>query len=90
MSLSKRRWYNKLIFFYKIVNGILPDYLHSCIGFFSQNKYPLRSVSSGKLKCHQERKALVKHFFHIVLTNEINSIHELEMHYLYINFKNQL
>ena len=51
MSLSKRRWYNKLIFFYKIVNGILPDYLHSCIGFFSQNKNPLRSVSSGKLKC---------------------------------------
>ena len=51
MSLSKKRWYNKLIFFHKIVNGILPDYLHSCIGFFSQNKYPLRSVSSGKLKC---------------------------------------
>ena len=51
MSLSKRRWYNKLIFFYKIVNGILPGYLHCCIEFFSQNKYPLRSVSSGKLKC---------------------------------------
>ena len=55
MPLSKRRWYNKLIFFYKIVNGILPDYLHSCIGFFSQNKYPLRSVSSGKLKCIPSR-----------------------------------
>ena len=55
MSLSKRRWYNKLIFFYKIVNGILPDYLHCCIEFFSQNKYPLRSVSSGKLKCIPSR-----------------------------------
>ena len=51
MPLSKRRWYKKLIFFYKIVNGILPDYFHSCIEIFSQNKYPLRSVSSGKLKC---------------------------------------
>ena len=34
MSLSKRRWYNKLTFFYKTVNGILLDYLHSCIEFF--------------------------------------------------------
>ena len=50
MSLSKRHWYNKLTFFYKIVNGLLPDYLHSCVDVFSQNNYPLRSVSSGKLK----------------------------------------
>ena len=64
MSLSKRRWYNKLIFFYKIVNGILPDYLHCCIEFFSQNKYPLRSVSSGKLKCIPSRtKSFSKTFF---------------------------
>ena len=64
MSLSKRRWYNKLIFFYKIVNGILPDYLHCCIEFFSQNKYPLRSVSSGKLKCIPLRtKSFSKTFF---------------------------
>ena len=46
MSLSKRYWYNKLIFSYKIVNGVLTDYLDSCIDFFSQNKYPLRSVLS--------------------------------------------
>ena len=30
-SLIKRRWCNKLIFFYKIVNGLLPDYLYSCL-----------------------------------------------------------
>ena len=29
ISLSKRCWYNKLIFFYKIVNGLLPDSLQS-------------------------------------------------------------
>ena len=34
MPLSKRLWYNKLAFFYKILNGILPDYLHSRIEFF--------------------------------------------------------
>ena len=35
MSLSKRCWYNKLIVSYKIVNGILTDYLDSCIDFLS-------------------------------------------------------
>ena len=50
MSLSKRRWYIKLTFFYKIVNGLLPDYPHSCIDVFSQYNYSQRSVSSGKLK----------------------------------------
>ena len=29
MLLSKRRWYNKIAFFYIILNGILPNYLHS-------------------------------------------------------------
>ena len=64
MSLIKRRWHDKLIFFYKIVNGILPDYLHSCIEFCSQNKYPLRSVSFSKLKCIPSRtKRCSKTFF---------------------------
>ena len=64
MSSSKRRWYNKLIFIYKIVNGILPDYLHSSLDFFSQNKYSLRSVSFGKLKWIPSRtKSFSKTFF---------------------------
>ena len=50
MSLSKRRWYNKLYFFYKIVNGLLPDYLQSYIEVPPQGNYPLRSVSARKLK----------------------------------------
>ena len=51
MLLRKRLWYNKLTFFYKTVNEILPDYLYSCIKFLFYNKYPLRSLSSGKFKC---------------------------------------
>ena len=35
ISLSKRRWCKKLTFFCKIVNRLLPDYLQSCIDFFS-------------------------------------------------------
>ena len=50
ISLSKRRWYNKLIFFYKIVNVLLPDYLQSYIEVLPQDNYTLRSVSAGNLK----------------------------------------
>ena len=46
-SLIKRHWCNKLIFFYKIVNGLLPDYLYSCLDFPSQINYSLRSVSTS-------------------------------------------
>ena len=58
MSLGKKCWYNKPTFFYEIVNGLLPDYLHSCIfiifscifiTFISQNNYPFSSVSYSKL-----------------------------------------
>ena len=77
--LSKRRWYNKLTFFYKIVNGVLLDCLQSCVEFFSEDNYSLRSVSSGKLKCIPSRaKSFSK------------TIQRLEMQNLYINFKNQL
>ena len=91
MTLSKRRWYNKLIFFYKIIIGIPPDYLHSCIKFF-QNKYPLRSVSPDKLKYIPSRTKSFSEtfFFHIVFTNGINLIQKLETQNLYVNLKNQL
>ena len=41
-SLTNRRWRNKLIFFYKILNGLLPDYLHSYFYFSSEENYSLR------------------------------------------------
>ena len=39
-SLVERHRRNKLIFFYKIVNGLLPDYLYSYPNFASQQNYP--------------------------------------------------
>ena len=41
ISLKERRWYNKLIFFYKIVNGLLPKYLQSFLETYSQKTYSL-------------------------------------------------
>ena len=46
-SLTNRRWKSKLIFFYKIVNGMLPNYLYSFLDFPSQENYPLRSASEN-------------------------------------------
>ena len=50
IPLCKKPWYNKLIFFYKIANGLRPDYFQSRIDLSSEGIYPLRSVSAGKLK----------------------------------------
>ena len=38
-SLVKKRWCNKLVFFYKIVNCLLSDYLYSYLEFSSQENY---------------------------------------------------
>ena len=48
-SLVERRRRNKLIFFYKIVNGLLPDYLYSYLNFASQQNYHLRSAKASKI-----------------------------------------
>ena len=49
-SLSTRRWRSKLIFFYKILNGLLPEYLHSYLNLSSQDNYSLRSASAFTIK----------------------------------------
>ena len=56
-SLSTRRWRSKLIFFYKIVNSLLPEYVYSYLNFPSQDYY--------RTKFHQERNLLKKRFSHI-------------------------
>ena len=62
-SLIKRRWCNKLIFFYKIVNGLLPDYLHSYLDFPSQINYSLRSVLASVIKPSLSRIKSFKNTF---------------------------
>ena len=43
--LVKRCWRNRLVFFHKIVDRLLPDYLYSYLDFPSQESYLLRSSS---------------------------------------------
>ena len=49
-SLVKRRLRNELIFFYKIVNLLLPDYVYSYLDFPSQEYYLLRSSSVSTIR----------------------------------------
>ena len=37
-SLAEWRWSCKIFFFHKIINGILPVYLQSCISYSLSNK----------------------------------------------------
>ena len=63
-SLFTRRWRSKLIFFYKIVNGLLPEYLYSYLNFPSQDNYSLRSASTSVIKSIPSRtKSFKKMFF---------------------------
>ena len=73
-SLIKRRWCNKLIFFWKIVNGLLPDYLYSCLDFPSQINYSLRSVSTSVIKHPMSRTKSFKNAFFPYCINEWNNL----------------
>ena len=73
MSLRKKPWYNKLIFFYRIANGLGPDYFQSRIDLPSEGIYPLRSVSAGKLKLLLSPSKSFENIF-ISLFYRINSI----------------
>ena len=63
-SLAKRHWRSKLIFFYKIVNHLLPGYLYSYLDFYSQENYHLRSASTSAIRPFPSRtKSFKKSFF---------------------------
>ena len=63
LSLIKRRWCNKIIFFHKIVNGLLPDYLYSYLNFPSQKNYFLRSASASVIKPQEQEQNPLKILF---------------------------
>ena len=72
-SLNKRRWHNKSIFFKKVVNGLLPDYLYSYLDFPSQINYSLRSISASVFKRSLPRTKFLKNTFFLHCVNEWNS-----------------
>ena len=73
-SLAKRRWRSKLIFFYKIINGILPDYLYSYLEFSPQDNYPLRLASKTIIRPIPTRTKTFKNTFLPCCINEWNNL----------------
>ena len=47
-SLSDRRWYRRLILFFKIINGLVPDYLSSLLPEKREQRYDIRNNHSFK------------------------------------------
>ena len=67
--LAERRWRNKLFFFYKIINSLLPDYLYSYLNFSSQRNYLLRLSSTSIIRPVPTRTKyifvlVIEYFFH--------------------------
>ena len=73
-SLTNRRWKSKLIFFYKIVNGMLPNYLYSFLDFPSQENYPLRSASENIIRPIPTRTKTFKNSFFPFCISEWNNL----------------
>ena len=73
-SLVKRRWRNKLVFFYKIVNRLLPDYPYSYLDFSSQESYLLRSSSASIIRPLPMRTKSFKETFFPYCVNEWNKV----------------
>ena len=72
--INGKCWWSKLIFFYKIVDHLLPDYLYSYLDFYSQENYHLRSASTSAIRPFPSRTKLFKKSFFLYCTNEWNNL----------------
>ena len=73
-TLIERRWCSKLTLFYKIVNGLLPEYLYSYLKFPSLEDYPLRSALTTKINPILSRSKTFKNTFSQYCINEWNNV----------------
>ena len=73
-TLIERRWCSNLNFFYKIVNGLLPEYLYSYLKFPSQENYLLRSASTTKINPISSRSKTFSKTFFPYCMNEWNNL----------------
>ena len=48
--LAEQRWFRKIIFFYKIINGLLPVCLQSYISYCVKVLYRTRSANQNNLR----------------------------------------
>ena len=76
-SFAERRWSRKIFFFNKIINGLLPVYLHSCISCYGEGFYQTRSVNQKNLRQFSTRtKIFESSFFFPYCVKEWNNLSE--------------
>ena len=73
-ALVKRRWHDKLLFFNKTINHLLPDYLYFYLDFPSQETYLLRSSSASIIRPLSTRTKSFKRTFFPYCINEWNKL----------------
>ena len=73
-SLVKRRWRNKLVFFYKIVNHLVPDYFCSCLNFSSQEKLSTKIIIISIIRLVPTRTKSFKRTFFPYCINKWNKV----------------
>ena len=73
-TLIERRWRGKLTYFYKIVNGLLSEYLYLYLKVPSQENYPLRSAVTTKINPIPSRSKTFRKTFFSYCTNQWNNL----------------
>ena len=62
--VADRRYSCKIFFFHKIVNGLLPSYLMSCVNHYNYGEYQTRSAFQNKMKTLSGRTKAVNSSFY--------------------------
>ena len=75
-SLTERTWSRKIFFFYKILNGLLPVYLHSYISYCSEAVYRTRSANQKNLRQFSTRSKIFESSFFPYCIKEWNNLSE--------------
>ena len=76
-SLTDRRWIRKFVFFYKIANGLSPQYLCRYLNFNNTFTYKTRSSNLNKIKGIRARTEQFKYSFFRFCINEWKKLDNL-------------
>ena len=74
--LYDRRWYRKLLFFYKIINGLSPDYLQTYLKRPTDRAYCTRATNKNNFDTFNTRTEYFKNSFFPYCVNEWNKLNQ--------------
>ena len=72
-SLCDRRWYRKLVFFYKIVKGIAPSFLQSYLLLDNERTYNTRSSLRNMIKTFASRTSTFRVTFFLIAQKNVTN-----------------